>query len=266
MLGTSAQGPGVEGRATNGPGVSGRNDGGVGVSGDGVVGVSGTSANGTGVRGAISSTGVGVEGTSANGTGVVTHGGGSFGIGILADGTAAAVVATSPGMAGIFTGNVDVQGTLTRTDNRFKIDHPADPENRYLAHSTVESPEMKNLYDGVVTLDEHGGATVELPDWFEPLNETYRYQLTPIGAPAPNLHVSRKLADRHFTIAGGVPRAEVCWQITGVRHDAWARTHPLVVEENKKPEERGYYLHPEVQGQPAERSLGALQHKQFSRH
>jgi len=40
----------------------------------------------------------------------------------------------------------------------FKIDHPLDPANKFLYHSFVESPDMKNVYDGVVTLDAKGEA------------------------------------------------------------------------------------------------------------
>ena len=29
-----------------------------------------------------------------------------------------------------------------------------------------------------------------LPGWFEALNRDYRHQLTPIGGPAPNLHIA----------------------------------------------------------------------------
>jgi hypothetical protein len=40
---------------------------------------------------------------------------------------------------------------------------------------------MKNLYDGVVRLDGNGEAAVELPQWFDALNQEFRYQLTAIG-------------------------------------------------------------------------------------
>ena len=43
---------------------------------------------------------------------------------------------------------------------------------------------MKNIYDGVVTLDVYGEAEVQLPAWFEALNTDFRYQLTAIGASA----------------------------------------------------------------------------------
>ncbi|MCX7606088.1 MAG: hypothetical protein N2170_02320, partial [Bacteroidia bacterium] len=38
----------------------------------------------------------------------------------------------------------------------FFIDHPLDPENKYLLHAKVEAPEPYNLYRGVVTTDAHG--------------------------------------------------------------------------------------------------------------
>jgi hypothetical protein len=132
-----------------------------------------------------------------------------------------------------FVGEVHVNGTLTKRAGQFRIDHPLDPQRRYLSHSFVESDEMKNVYDGVAELDANGAAEIVVPEWFEALNERFRYQLTPVGRPAPQLHVASRLRDRRFTIAGGVPRTEVCWQVTGVRHDAYALAHPLVVESDK---------------------------------
>ena len=45
-----------------------------------------------------------------------------------------------------------------------------------MTHSFVESPDMKNIYDGVVTTDPDGNAKVQLPDWFEALNKDFRNQ------------------------------------------------------------------------------------------
>jgi hypothetical protein len=47
---------------------------------------------------------------------------------------------------------------------------------------------------------------------------------------------------------------KVSWQVTGIRHDAYAEAHPLPVEEDKLPEEQGTYLHPVEHG--ASRTLG----------
>ena len=59
---------------------------------------------------------------------------------------------------------------------------------------------MKNIYDGVATLDAKGERWVELPGWFEALNKDFRYQLTPIGAPGPNLYIASKIEDNRFRI------------------------------------------------------------------
>jgi hypothetical protein len=159
-------------------------------------------------------------------------------------------VGSAAGYAGYFGGDVYVSGTLYKGGLAFKIDHPLDPENKYLYHSSVESPDMMNVYNGNVTLDAEGEAWVELPAWFEALNQDYRYQLTPIGAPGPNLYVAQEVKDDHFQIAGGTPGMKVSWQVTGIRHDPYAEANRIPVEEEKPPDERGTYLHPEAYGQP----------------
>ncbi len=96
--------------------------------------------------------------------------------------TATGVLAGSAsGFAAWFNGNVDVDGNLSKAGGSFKIDHPLDPSNKYLYHSFVESPDMKNIYDGNVTTNGNGDAVVTLPKWFETLNRDFRYQLTVIG-------------------------------------------------------------------------------------
>jgi len=89
---------------------------------------------------------------------------------------------------------------------------------------------------------------VSLPKWFEALNTDFPHQLTAIGAAAPNLHVAREIANHQFSIAGGAPGMKVSWQVTGVRHDAYAKTHPLVVEARKPEKERGRYQNPDAYG------------------
>jgi hypothetical protein len=164
------------------------------------------------------------------------------------------------------TGNVGITGNLTVSGGqicgpvcgpikKFKIDHPLDPENKYLYHASIESSEMKNMYDGTVVLDENGEATVNLPDWFEALNESFRYQLTAIGGPAPNLHIAREIGNSEFLIAGGPPRSKVSWQVTGVRQDAYARANPLRVEDDKLEHERGKYLVSMANGLSQEKAI-----------
>ncbi len=166
--------------------------------------------------------------------------------------------------AGYFYGNVHVQGSLTKSGGSFKIDHPLDPENKYLSHSFVESPDMMNVYNGNAALDENGEACVQLPEYFEALNQDFRYQLTAIGAPAPNLYIAEKISDNRFKIAGGKPGMEVSWQVTGVRHDPYAVAHRVQVEEEKNNEERGYYLNPMAYGLPEEKGIESVRNPRVS--
>jgi len=166
---------------------------------------------------------------------------------------------SASGLAGQFDGNVNVTGNLSKAGGSFKIDHPMDPANKYLYHSFVESPDMKNIYDGVAKLDTQGEAVVQLPAWFGALNKEFRYQLTCIGGFAP-VYIAEEISENQFKIAGGNPGMKVSWMVTGIRQDAWANAHRIPVEEEKPAQERGYFLHPELYGQPPQKSTAWAQH------
>jgi hypothetical protein len=206
-----------------------------------------------GVRGLGSApTAIGVKGEASDtsGTGVRAEASGTSGTALRA------VASGSATQAATFIGNVNVLGTLSKTSGTFKIDHPLDPANQYLLHSFVESPDMKNVYDGVVTTDGRGFATVRMPDWFDALNRDFRYQLTVIGRSFARAIVWEELSHDRFTIRTDEPRVKVSWQVTGIRDDAWARAHPLKVEQPKRGAERGRYLYPELFGKPRSRAIG----------
>jgi hypothetical protein len=57
---------------------------------------------------------------------------------------------------------------------------------------------------------------------------------------------------------------KVSWQVTGIRQDPWAKANPIKIEQDKSDEERGYYLHPEPHGHPAERSISRLRHSRVT--
>ncbi|NIP56069.1 MAG: hypothetical protein GWN67_20635 [Phycisphaerae bacterium] len=210
-------------------------------------GVFGQSSSGTGVYG-HSSDGFGVVGYSSDGYGVY---GDSFdGYGVYGR--------SMTYFAGYFDGHVHVTDTINKSACSFKIDHPLDPEDKYLYHSVVESPDMMNIYNGNVKLDENGQAVVQLPDYFEALNYDFRYQLTPIGAPGPNLYIAEKISENNFKIAGGKYGMEVSWQVTGIRQDPYAVANRIQVEEDKSDEERGYYLHPKAYGFTEEKGIERL--------
>jgi hypothetical protein len=216
----------------------------------------GTSGTGVGVWGSHAGAGFGVYGTSSGaGYGVVGVSNGLNGAAIAGQGNNGA-------LAGQFFGNVTVGGNLTVTGSvakgsgTFAIDHPLDPENKTLSHAFVESPEMKNIYDGVATLDGDGRAVVTMPAWFSALNTDFRYQLTCVGGYAP-VYIEREIERNTFVIAGGREGLRVSWQITGVRQDAYARQNPVAVEAEKPEHLRGRYLHPEAFGAPTERGIHA---------
>ena len=53
-------------------------------------------------------------------------------------------------------------------------------------------------------------------------------------------------------------KGSVSWQVTGIRKDPWANANRIQVEEDKPAKERGYYLHPDLYGQPEEKGISHL--------
>jgi len=142
------------------------------------------------------------------------------------------------------TGDASVIGAISKGSGTFVIDHPLDPRNMLLYHSFVESPDVKNIYDGIAELDEKGQATIELPSYFLALNKDFRYLATPIGESMPNLHITREVRKRFlglfgdivFTISGGEPGGRISWQVTGIRHDPYILARPIINEVEKGPD------------------------------
>ena len=149
----------------------------------------------------------------------------------------------------VFSGDVSISGQKS-----FIMDHPLDPDNKYLYHSAVEAPEQLNIYSGNVTTDASGQATVKLPAYFEAINRDFRYQLTVIGEFVQAV-VATKVRNDQFTIRTERPGVEVSWQVSGIRNDAHSRKHPFVAERPKEDDERGTLLHPEDHGQPESKGL-----------
>lgn len=179
-------------------------------------------------------------GTSTSWLGELTHFGSGHGLYVnVPVGNEGLRVAQ--GNANINNGNLYVSGTVTKAGGTFLIDHPLDPYHKTLSHSFMESPDMKNVYDGVLELDGDGRGTVYLPDYFEVLNRDFRYQLTAIGLSMPNLFIEQEVNNNQFVVAGGVSNGKVAWQITGIRQDKFALANPIIVEQVK--EEPGY-IHP----------------------
>jgi hypothetical protein len=225
---------------------------------NGVVGYSANSSlENDGVDGYVAGTGssynYGVDGEAVGTTTTANYGVFAYATG---GGTNYGVYSQSAGTgyAGYFAGNVSITGSISKGSGTFKIDHPLDPENKYLNHSFVESPDMMNIYNGNVVTDASGDATVTMPDYFEALNKDFRYQLTVIGTFAQAI-VAEEMSGNTFKIKTDKPNVKVSWLVTGVRQDKYANAHRVVPEEEKEPQYKGYYLHAKEWGQPANRSI-----------
>lgn len=254
VYGLSPNGSGVFGSSPGNTGVQGVSNTGVGVKGvtDGAYSVLGQNTTSGATFGALGYHGPIIHAALfgyGNGT---VGGGGSYGL---------YSIGTNDAYAGEFDGPVYVNGELSvignfsaSGDKEFRIDHPLDPANKYLVHSCIESPDRMNIYNGNITTDGSGLAIVEMPGYFQALNIDYRYQLTVIGQFAQAI-VEREIQGNQFTIRTDKPNVKVSWQVTGIRNDAYAKAHPMVVEKAKDANDKGKYLMPELFGQPAERGI-----------
>ena len=253
--GTGVRTHGGESVQTGGSGVAATGGGGfLNVGGTGVEATGGNSLSGEGgigmfARGGNSLSGFGGTGLFATGGNGFPNGlAAVFGGGVHVDGNLEVIGPAGGGNLTV-TGNLDVQGT-----KNFKIDHPLDPENKYLLHAAIESSEVLNVYSGNIVTNAKGEAVVTLPEWFDDLNSDLRYQLTVIGTFAQAI-VAEKVKQNRFTIKTNAPNVEVSWQVTGVRSDAMMRKHPFKAEASKPERERGSYLAPELFGKSEERGV-----------
>jgi hypothetical protein len=183
-----------------------------------------------------------------SGTAICAQNNSSSGNVVQAIGGSVALLAWGGPQAATFIGDVNVTGSLSASGKQFVLDHPLDPENRTLNHVDVESNERAVVYSGNVECDADGKATVQLPDWLEALATDFRYQLTCVGGQS-DVYIAEEVRDNAFGIAGGSAGQRVSWQLTGVRHDPWAKAHEFLAEEDKPEDERGSYHNPEAFGQ-----------------
>ena len=219
-------------------GTTGFGTGNIGVFGNSTPGATGEGLTRNGNEFSRPFVGIGPEGTTGVrgiGTAVGVSGLAPYNNGIGVLGVASTQAENS--YAGYFAGQVAVTGDLRANSEirssaaGFVIKHPLTPETHTLAHAFVASPERQVCYNGNVNLDAAGTAIVSLPVYAEALCTAFRYQLTPIGAPAPDLHIAQTVNGGQFRIAGGSANLAVSWQVTGVRQDSYANAHPQVVEQ-----------------------------------
>ena len=231
----SSQGFGVYGLSTSYIGVAGQSD----------------AQTGTGVWGTVSGlTGANYGGRfesgSANGRGVFglasTIGANDIPYGVRGQASTATL-----GFAVYAVGDMGASGVKP-----FRIDHPLDPENKYLLHYSSESPFPQNFYNGNVMTDSEGYAWVELPDYFAEINTNFKYILTVVddldSEAFVQAKISKKIKDNRFQIRTSAPNVEVSWEVKADRNDLRIRANrPTDVREKSGPE-NGKYQHPEYYG------------------
>ncbi len=148
------------------------------------------------------------------------------------------IAASTANLAAVFEGDVEVSsditigGMMSAAAKAFKIDHPLDPDNKYLVHNSIESNERINIYSGNITTDDKGFATVQLPDYMSALNKDFKYQLTIVDKTFAQAIIWEPLQTENnsFVIKTNIPGISVSWQITGTRQDTWALENPMQVE------------------------------------
>lgn len=157
------------------------------------------------------------------------------------------------GAYGVYSnGNFGATGTKT-----FNIDHPKDPENKFLRHFSMESDEVLNVYRGTIVFDANGEATVTLPGYFSDINRNVSYQLTPVGAYMP-LFVKEKVDGANkFVIGGGIAGKEVSWAVYAERNDLYMQKHPeqRSTEVEKRDGQKGKYLIPSLYGAGEDKAM-----------
>jgi len=255
---TSTSGTGVFGFANANAGITFGVSGQSNSSSEGASGVYGLATAGSGVT-----YGGRFDSNSTSGRAVSGYAGAASGptYGVLGQ-------CVSPTGYGVFCGG---RFAASGTKN-FRIDHPDDPQNKYLLHYSAESPEVINFYRGTVVLDGAGEAVVALPHYFAKINKMPSYVLTAVGAPMPMLHVAEEIEEAalgagasaepgdaappcSFRVAGGAPGAKVSWRVEAVRNDRWVQQRGAPVEVEKQGLEKGTYQHPDLYGQPAEKGM-----------
>ena len=121
-------GPGVVANGASGPGTGGLGIDATGGSGDAYGGSGGSFIAGDGRYGGGEGIDAAAEGVSTSDAAFFTSNGGDCDF----------------NCAGYFSGDINVTGAIYAGTKDFRIDHPLDPENKYLQHASVESSEMKN--------------------------------------------------------------------------------------------------------------------------
>ncbi len=170
---------------------------------------------------------------------------------------------TTLGYAGFFSGDIYATGTANASIKSFVIDNPENPDEEVLRHTSIESNEAMVIYRGKVQLNDAGEANVELPSYFKALTkeDEATVQITCIGQPF-NIGYEWNGDFTSFTAYGDANR-EVSWMVMADRDDPYMKENrkPVITKKDDshdKGYQPGYYIHPELYGQPKEMSYSYI--------
>jgi hypothetical protein len=142
----------------------------------------------------------------------------------------------SSATAALTDNNGTTSFVVTAGSKSWRIDHPLRPTTHWLDHVAVEGNEHFTFYRGNATLDRTGFATVQMPDWFDALNDDVSIVYSSWGDAQP-ARTSHRIPNGWVIV--GQPRARVSWMASGLRADAWAKAHPFTVEVEKEESHQG---------------------------
>lgn len=144
----------------------------------------------------------------------------------------ASIVWRSPSSDSTFT----IYGSMYATYKPFIIDHPSDPENKFLQHAALEGPEDGVFYRGKATTQD-GKVTVELPDYFDDLIVDYApptVQITPIySGGIPAVLETTEVVDGKFTVyevSGANGARSFFWQVNAAREGVRGGEYEAVID------------------------------------
>ena len=146
------------------------------------------------------------------------------------------------------SGDLDIDGALSKGSGSFKIDHPLKPDTHHLVHSFIEGPQADNLYRGTVAL-VGGSATVNLDTagrmtegTFVALNGNVQcFTSNEQGWTAVRGSVSGNILT--IEAQDATCTDTVSWMVVGERHDqhmidtAWTDAQGRVITEPEKVED-----------------------------
>jgi len=144
---------------------------------------------------------------------------------------------TSPAYQLDIFGNVNIDGTLTKSAGSFQIEDPLD-HSKLLLHGFVESPEYGLIYRGTAKL-KNGEATITLPPYFEDIvsPKSRTVQLTCKNGWSPLYYTD--VVNGKFTVKTtreGDQTQEFSWMVQGSRQDPYVKENPFELTRTKPTE------------------------------